>query len=102
MSLPVPEGLLRPPSTTLPPDGREKGNQKPGVSSTPGFVFAQEVTVGFEPTHRGFADPWAIRTPEDQSRISRIDEGRLPSPAIQFGMAESYVHVRASDPGHQR
>jgi hypothetical protein len=41
----------------------------------------QEATVGLEPTNEGFADPWAIRTPEDQSRISRVDEVRLPSPA---------------------
>ena len=71
MSLPVPEGLLRPPSTTLPPDGREKGNQKPGVSSTPGFVFAQEATVGFEPTHGGHVTTGTIMTQHHRLKTDR-------------------------------
>jgi hypothetical protein len=58
-----------------------------------------EATVGFEPTHEGFADPWVARTPEDQGRISSIDQSRLPPRIAKRGMAELDVQVRASDRG---
>jgi hypothetical protein len=41
--------------------------------------------MGFEPAHRGYADAWATRTPEDQRRILSIDEGRPPSPLDDSG-----------------